>query len=310
MIAPRQKITRVVLWMSGALLSFCVMAVSIRALATSLSIVEILTLRAGVGLAIIGIILAFRPELRRMIVRRRLGLHALRNTIHFGAQYLWAMSLLLLPLATVFALEFTMPAWTMLLAAIFLGERMTASRAGAVILGLAGVFVILRPSVASFQPAALLVLAAALGYAAQNIATKTLTATESTFAIVFWMNVIQFLLGIVFAEPLFAGRLGLSELPAIAGLGVAGLFAHYCLSNAFRAGEASLVVPLDFLRIPLIALVGWWFYAEPLDIIVFAGAGLIVIGIVWNLRSEVRRPLVISTAAKMARTEAARFEAP
>ena len=92
--------------------------------------------------------------------------------------------------------------------------------------------------------------------------------------------------------------------------GVAGLFAHYCLSNAFRAGEASLVVPLDFLRIPLIALVGWWFYAEPLDIIVFAGAGLIVIGIVWNLRSEVRRPLVISTAAKMARTEAARFEAP
>ena len=174
MIAPRQKITRVVLWMSGALLSFCVMAVSIRALATSLSIVEILTLRAGVGLAIIAIILAFRPELRRSIVRRRLGLHALRNTIHFGAQYLWAMSLLLLPLATVFALEFTMPAWTMLLAAIFLGERMTASRAGAIILGLAGVFVILRPSVASFQPAALLVLAAALGYAAQNIATKTL----------------------------------------------------------------------------------------------------------------------------------------
>src|SRR5205085_1111328 len=201
--------------------AFGVMAVSIRALAASLSIVEILTLRAGVGLAIIGTILAFRPELRRMIVRRRLGLHALRNTIHFGAQYLWAMSLLLLPLATVFALEFTMPAWTMLLAAIFLGERMTASRAGAIILGLAGVFV---------------------------------------------------------------GRLGFSELPAIAGLGVAGLFAHYCLSNAFRAGEASLVVPLDFLRIPLIALVGWWFYAEPLDITVFAGAGLIVIGIVWNLR--------------------------
>jgi drug/metabolite transporter (DMT)-like permease len=155
------------------------------------------------------------------------------------------------------------------------------------------------------------VLAAALGYAAQTIAiaTKTLTATESTFAIVFWMNVVQFLLGIVFAGPLFVRRLGLAELPAIAGLGVAGLFAHYCLTNAFRAGEASLVVPLDFLRIPLIALVGWWFYAEPLDTVVFAGAGLIVIGIVWNLRSEARQPLAISTAANTAPAEAARFEA-
>jgi hypothetical protein len=87
-ITSRKKITRVVLWMSGALLSVCVMAVSIRALAASLSIVEILTLRAGVGLAIIGTVLTFRPELRRTIMRKRFGLHALRNTIHFGAQYL------------------------------------------------------------------------------------------------------------------------------------------------------------------------------------------------------------------------------
>src|SRR5437870_541588 len=108
--------------MSGALLSFCVMAIAIRALAGALSIIEILSLRAAVGLVIIGAILSVRPELRRTIVRGNLGLHVLRNSIHFGAQYLWAMSLLLLPLATVFALEFTMPAWTMLLASIFLRE--------------------------------------------------------------------------------------------------------------------------------------------------------------------------------------------
>src|SRR5439155_9118532 len=108
----------------------------------------------------------------------------------------------------------------------------------------------------------------------------------------------QFLLGIVFAEPLFAGRLGLSELPAIAGLGVAGLFAHYCLSNAFRAGDASLVVPLDFLRIPLIALVGWWFYDEPLDGFVFAGAGLIISGLLWNLQSEARAPFTLRTGTR------------
>jgi drug/metabolite transporter (DMT)-like permease len=168
---------------------------------------------------------------------------------------------------------------------------MTTSRIAAVVLGLVGVIVILRPGIESFQPAALLVLAAALGYAAQIIATKKLTMSESSFAIVFWMNVIQFVLGAVAAGPWFVAKLELAQLPAIAGLGIAGLMAHYCMSNAFKAGDASLVVPLDFLRIPLIAVVGWWLYAEPLDIVVFAGAGLIIAGIVWNLRNEATAPL-------------------
>jgi drug/metabolite transporter (DMT)-like permease len=282
-IAP---IVRVVLWMIGTLLSFSAMAVSIRELSATLSIMEILSARAAIGLLLIGALLVFRPALRRTLNRRRLGLHVARNGIHFGAQYLWATSLLLLPLSTVFALEFTMPAWTMLLATLFLAERMTPSRIGAVVLGLVGVFVILRPGMETFHPAALLVLAAALGYSVQNIATKKLTTTESTFAIVFWMNVIQLPLGLMGTDPLFATRLGLHELPALAGLGIAGLSAHYCLSNAFRAGDASLVVPLDFLRIPLIAVVGWWLYGEPLDVFVFAGAGIIVVGLLWNLRSE------------------------
>jgi drug/metabolite transporter (DMT)-like permease len=275
--------------MTGTLLSFCVMAVSIRALSGTLSILEILTVRSAVALVIIGAVALARPELRKSVTRRRLPLHILRNTVHFGSQYLWALSLVLLPLATVFALEFTMPAWTILLAPFFLRERMTTSRVGAVVLGLIGVCVILRPGIESFQPAALLVLTAALGYAIQNIATKKLTTTESTFAIVTWMNIIQFVLGIIGAGVLFFGKIGVENLPAVIGLGTAGLFAHFCLSNAFRAGDASLVVPLDFLRIPLIAVVGWWLYAEPLDVFVFAGAGLIVSGIVWNLRSEARR---------------------
>jgi drug/metabolite transporter (DMT)-like permease len=285
-------VARVVLWMIGTLLSFSAMAVSIRELSTTLGIMEILSARAAIGLLIVGALLAIRPELRRTLNRRRLRLHVLRNSVHFGAQYLWATSLLLLPLSTVFALEFTMPAWTMLLAGLFLAERMTKSRIGAVVLGLLGVCVILRPGIETFHPAAVLVLAAALGYSVQNIATKKLTTTESTFAIVFWMNVIQLPLGLVGADPWFVAKLGLHQLPALAGLGIAGVSAHYCLSNAFRAGDASLVVPLDFLRIPLIAVVGWWLYGEPLDVFVFAGAGLIVLGLLWNLRSEAENAAV------------------
>jgi drug/metabolite transporter (DMT)-like permease len=282
--------------MVGALLSFCVMAVAIRKLSGPLTVMEILALRASLGLAIVGAVALVRPQQRRSINLRRLPLHVLRNSVHFGSQYLWALGLLLLPLATVFALEFTMPAWTILLAPFFLGERMTRSRVGAVILGLIGVLVILRPGVESFKPAALIVLVAALGYGAQNIATKKLTATESTFAIVFWMNVIQLILALVFAGPFFVGKLTIDLVPAIAGLGTAGLFAHFCLSNAFRAGDASVVVPLDFMRIPLIAVIGWWLYDEPLDAFVFAGAGLIISGILWNLRGEMRPALRVGTA--------------
>jgi drug/metabolite transporter (DMT)-like permease len=237
--------------------------------------------------------MALRPQLRHDINRQRLGLHALRNSIHFGSQYLWAWSLLLLPLATVFALEFTMPAWTILLAPFFLGERMTPSRLGAVVLGIAGVLVILRPGMETFHPAALMVLAAALGYAVQIIATKKLTLTQSTFAIVFWMNVMQLALGVAGAGVTFIGKIEWDIVPGILAVGSAGLFAHYCMTNAFRAGDASLVVPLDFLRIPLIAVVGWWLYSEPLDLFVFAGAGLIISGILWNLRSEARRPAAV-----------------
>jgi drug/metabolite transporter (DMT)-like permease len=166
---------------------------------------------------------------------------------------------------------------------------MTASRVGAVVLGLAGVLVILRPGTETFQPAALLVLAAALGYALSVIATKSLTATETTFAIVFWMNLIQLPMSLAGSDPFFVAKLGLADIPSVLGIGIAGLSAHYCLASAFRAGDASVVVSLDFFRIPLIAVVGWLFYREALDIFVFIGALLIFIGVFWNLRSEAKR---------------------
>jgi drug/metabolite transporter (DMT)-like permease len=290
--SPRQLLV-VVAWMTGTLLSFSVMAIAIRGLSGSLSILEILAVRAAIGLLIVLAVMAARPELRHCIRTQRLGLHLLRNGVHYGSQYLWAWSLLLLPLATVFALEFTMPAWTILLAPFFLGERMTPSRIGAVVFGIAGVLVIVRPGLDTFQPAALMVLAAALGYAINIIATKKLTATDSTFAIVFWMNAMQLVLGVAFAGVTFVSKIGWELVPGILGIGTAGLFAHYCMTNAFRAGDASVVIPLDFMRIPLIAVVGWWLYSEPLDVFVFAGAGLIISGILWNLRSETRGPVAV-----------------
>jgi drug/metabolite transporter (DMT)-like permease len=291
-VSPRNLVL-VVLWMTGALLSFCLMAVAFRKLAETLSIMEILATRNGLGLTVMVTLLILRPELRPLVRSRRPALTLFRNTIHLGAQYLWAMSVLLLPLATVFALEFSAPAWALLLAVPVLGERLTASRVGAVVLGLIGVLVILRPGLETFRPETLLVLAAAVGFAVTMITTKKLTMTDSTFAIIFWMNVIQLPLTLVPSDPLFVMKLSLGQLPAFAAVGVAGLASHYCLANAFRAGDASVVVPLDFLRIPLIAVIGWWLYGEALDALVFIGAGLIIVGVLWNLQSEARRQVIL-----------------
>ena len=272
--------------MSGALLAFSAMAVSVRVLAATLGVMEILALRAGLGLMVMAILAAVRADLRATINCRHLPLHLLRNTVHVAASYLWARSLLLIPLAMVFALEFTTPAWTLLLAAPFLGERLTASRIGAVVFGLLGVLVILRPGLA---PGGLLTLVAAFGLAITLIATKKLTRTDSTFAIVFWMMLIQLPLALIGSDPLFVTKLNQGQVPAVIGIGVSGLVSHYCLTNAFQAGDAGVVVPLDFMRIPLIAVIGWWLYDEPLDAFVFLGAGLIITGILWNLRSEAAR---------------------
>ena len=284
------KIARIVLWMVGALLSFSVMAVSIRELSRAgLSIFEILAIRSGVALFVLLTLLAVRKDLRVHALPRRMGLNLFRNTVHYVSQYSWALSLTMLPLATVFALEFTMPAWTAILAIWFLHERMTPSRLGVVILGLIGVLVILRPGIAGFNPAAILVLLAAFGYAITMITTKQLTKTETTFGIVFWMAVIQLPLSLIGSDPTVFLRFEPRHiLPAI-GVGIAGLTSHYCLSNAFRSGDATLVVPLDFMRIPLIAVVGWALYGERLDVFVLLGAMIIVSGVLWNLRSEVAR---------------------
>lgn len=285
MVKPH--ILRVIAWMSAALLSFTGMAVSIRALALGgFNIFEILAVRSGGALLIMLVLLAVRPQLRVHTRPRRIRLHAVRNIAHYTSQFLWALSLTMLPMATVVALEITMPGWAILLAVWALHERLTPSRIGVVVLGILGVLVILRPGLAEVNSAAFLVLLASFGYAITMITTKQLTTTETTVGIVFWMAVMQFPMSLLGSDPRVFLHLDLSQIIPAFVLGSTGLLSHFCLSNAFRAGDATLVVPLDFMRVPLIAAAGWIFYRERLDVFVLLGALIIVAGVMWNLRAE------------------------
>ncbi len=287
-----RTILLVVMWMSGALVSFSATAIAVRALARSFSVFEILSLRNAAGIGILLTFALFNPGLRSSLRPQRMALHAVRNVVHFGGTYAWTLGVTLLPLATVFALEFTTPVWVAGLAVLMLGERLTVSRLVAIVLGFLGVIVILRPGLETLQPAALVVLGSALGFALTAIATKKLTRTIPTFAILFWMNVMQLPLNLVGSDPAFWARIDTTHALPLAGIAVCGLFSHFCLTNAYRHGDATMVVPLDFLRIPLIAIVGWQLYGESLDPFVFLGSVFIIAGILWNLRAEARTPLV------------------
>ena len=286
---PKQSnIPAAVAWMVGTLLSFSLMAISIRQLGGVLNLFELLMVRALGGLIILLALMAAQPVLFRHIALRKPLTHLVRNGTHFIANLCWANAVIVLPLATVFAIEFMMPVWAGVLAVLFLGERFTVSRAGSIVLGFLGVLIILRPGIEAFQPAALGVLLASLGYAISNIGTKKLIPVQDTIAILFWMNVMQIGFALIGTDPAFPARLLPQQWIWAAGIAIGGTTAHYCLTNALRVADAIVVIPLDFLRIPLIAFVGFVFYGERLDLLVFAGAAIIVAGIIWNLRAEMR----------------------
>jgi drug/metabolite transporter (DMT)-like permease len=285
---PHRSILAVVLWMSGALLAFSATAIAVRALAPAFSIFEMLAVRNAAGVLILLALALLKPELRPGLKPRRFRLHLARNVLHFAGTDGWAFGLTLLPLATVFALEFTTPAWVALLAIPLLGEKMTAGRLVAVVLGFIGILVILRPGVETLQPASLLMLGVAFSFALVAIMTKRLTMTESTFSILFFMNLIQLPMNLAGVSRAFWLQVQPSHALPLAGISVGGLLAHYCLTNAYRQGDATMVVPLDFMRIPLIAFVGWQFYGEALDPFVFLGSGCIILGLLYSLHREAK----------------------
>jgi drug/metabolite transporter (DMT)-like permease len=285
---PHRNLLAVIAWMSGALLAFSATAVAVRALAPVFSVFEMLAIRNAAGVAILLALAGLKPELRPGLKPRRFPLHLARNVLHFAGTDGWTFSLTLLPLATVFALEFTSPAWVALLAIPLLQERMTWGRFVAVVLGFAGVLTILRPGLETLQPASFLMLGVAFAFALVAIMTKRLTRTESTFSILFFMNLLQLPMNLAGVRRAFWLAIEPAHIVPLVGICAGGLLSHYCLTNAYRRGDATMVVPLDFMRIPLIAFVGWQLYGEPLDPYVFLGSGCIVAGLLYNLNRETK----------------------
>lgn len=274
---------RAALWMGVAVLSFSIMAVAVRELLRHMGIFEILFLRT-VGMLALTLAAGARAGFATLGTRRFAG-HFGRAAMHLGGQWCWMYAIAYLTLATVFAIEFTMPVWVAVFAVFFLGERMTRNRLVMLALGLAGVAVILRPGMGEFHPAALVMLLGAAFFAGNMIMTKRLASTESPLGVLLWMSLIQTPVTFATALPEWVTP-QLADLPWVVAIGSGSFAAHYALTRSMKLGDATLVVPIDFLRLPLIALVGAAFYAEPLQWQTFAGAAVIFAGTYYSLTRE------------------------
>ena len=274
---------RAALWMAGWLALMLIVAVAGRETTRELNVFQIAEVRSLIGFLMLYPLIYFNGGFAAMKTSRPLQ-HIGRNLIHYGAGLGWFFALTLIPLGQVVAIEFTMPIWTAILAASFLGERMTVWKVAAIVLGVVGVIVIVRPETGQINPGQLIALAAAVGFGIAIAMMKSLTRTESTLAIIFWMLVIQSAAG-------FLPALYVWQWPTAYAFGwvvviaFCGAFSHYCMARAMLYADATVVLPMDFLRVPLTATAGWLIYSERLDLFTVLGAALILAGNLLNLRA-------------------------
>ena len=263
------------LWMLGAIASFSAMAVAGRAVSHALDTFEIMTYRSLVGIVVLWVILTLTGQWRQ-VTRRSFGTHVVRNAAHFTGQNLWFYAVTAIPLAQVFALEFTSPIWVVLLSPLILGEPLTRLRLMSVLAGFVGILIVARPSPDTISPGLIAAASSAVFFALSVMYTRLLTRTETMLCIMFWLTLMQAVFGVIFSA--WDGDMvapSAQTLPWLVLIGLAGLLAHYCLTSALAIAPATVVVPIDFVRLPTIAIVGMLLYGEALDAWVFVGATVI-----------------------------------
>lgn len=280
-------------WMLGAILWFSLLAISSREVGTTLTTFEILFYRSVIGTVLIlsGCLVTNRLN---SLSFRRFDLHLIRNLGHFTGQNLWLYAINLITLSQLFALEFTSPIWVMFLSALLLGERLTSVKLFCSALGFLGVCIVTSPWSGAFNFGLATALMSAFCFAISAVYTKRLTQHTNTATILFWLCVLQSAMALPLV--LWDGQIGLPDarqLVWICLIAISGLTAHFCLTSALKSAPATLVMPIDFGRLPLIAIIGAIFYAEPLEIQILLGAAFIFIANYINVRTQTRSPVVL-----------------
>ena len=273
------------LWMCAAATAFGIMITLVRHLTDGLHPLQVVFFRTAFGLV------AMLPWLLRQgigVMRtRKLRLHLLRALIGIFAMVGWFTTLSLMPLAEATALSFTAPIFTSVLAVLILGEVMRVRRWSATVIGFLGALLIVRPGFAAIQPAALLAIATALVWASSTVLIKVMLRTESAGAITTYMVLLTTPMTLIAALFVWQNPT-LEQLGWAALLGAAGSTGHTCMSRALATADATLVAPLDYLRLPIVALIAFVAFGEVPGVWVWLGGGVIAASSIYIAQREAR----------------------
>ena len=280
-------------WMSGAVASFLLMAVAGREITVELDTFELMFYRSVIGFIIVCAVISVQKKGFAHIRTTHFPSHIKRNIFHFTGQNLWFFGITMIPLSQLVALEFTNPIWVALLAPLMLGEKMTGWRMISAIFGFLGVLIVAQPGVTPLNIGHAAALGAAVGFALNTIFTRQIMHFDTVLCVLFWMTLMQAGFGLVLSLPGGITVPSGAILPWIAVVGACGLSAHYCLTSALGNAPATIVAPMDFMRLPLVALIGKLLYDEQLMMAVFIGGGFIIIANMINILSERNRSRVV-----------------
>ena len=275
-----------VLWMLGFIINITIMALCIKELSYKYSSFEIQNFRNFFSIIILLIIFFINKNSK--LNSYQLKNNFIRNIFHFIGQSCWTWGLTILPLALVFSLEFTMPIWASIIAILFLKEQITLNKILFLIIGLIGTFTILLPDTNHISIYNIIVLFSAIAYAFAHNFTKKLTKTDSILSILFFMSLFQ--LPLSFIGSLIIGEINfyiLNELPLIIFLTITSLLAHLSLSSALKNSDASIILPIDYIRLPLIAFIGWYYYNEIMTNNIIIGSCLIIFGAILFVKKDI-----------------------
>ncbi len=289
--------TRGIFWMIFATIFYAGAYGTIRQMSTEFGVFQLVFFRSFVGAILmlpwllqggIGLLRTPQPVT-----------YVWRTTLNYGGMVFLVYGLSVLPLQDVTGLMFTGPLFTVLFVVLFLGEQAGPRRWMALFIGFAGVMIIVRPGFEELSWAALGVLGTSAAYALVNVSTKTLARTDSSNTIVYYDFILMSLLGVV-PTILFWHEVFLEHVIWILAMGVFSALARQGVIRALSVGEASVVMPFNFLKLPFTVCIGFVYFAEQPDLWTGLGAAVIFSSTYYIARREAK--LNVSENAKPAPT--------
>ena len=274
---------------------FSINDVAMKLFSGSYALHEIVLIRSVVGFLISLLIMAPLAGGFHLLKTSRIGMHVLRAICIVFANMCFFLGIAAMPLAEAVAIFFISPFLISIFSIIFLGEYVGPRRWFAILVGMIGVLIILRPGTDAFQIASLFPVGAAIGYSGLHIFTRAMRETENAVSMVFYVQIVFLIfcafLGLWVGDGKYAvsvaGNPSLefllrawvwpetSDFLFFLAIGALASIGGYYISQAYRLGEAAMVAPFEYLALPLSILWGVLFFAEFPDAVSWLGIFLI-----------------------------------